>query len=965
MTITEFITKWRRVELKERAAAQQHFLDLCALVGHPAPAEFDPTGDEFCFERGASKNTGGDGWADVWKRGFFGWEYKGKHGDLDKAYRQLLLYRESLENPPLLVVSDMDHIIVRTNFTNTPVVTYHLGLEDLTDTPAFETLVSVFLAPERLRPDRTIQRITEDAAQRITEIARALRQRGEEPQAVAQFLDRIVFSLFAEDVGLLPEHLFTRVVEKAAGNPTRFAKLLRDLFKAMAAGGDFGMDSIRHFNGNLFANVDVLTLTSEEIEKVASVASLDWSGIDPSIFGTLFERALDPSKRGQLGAHYTSREDIEAVVDPVIMAPLLAEWDAVRADVERHLQPKGKKKPDDKKANAALHTFLQRLSHVTVLDPACGSGNFLYVALVKLKNLEKQVILYAMEQGFPGFLPHVGPWQLHGIEVNPYAHELAQMTVWIGWLQWTQANRFGQAQEPILQALTTFECKDAIIAIHANSVTEPAWPKAEFIVSNPPFLGDKMMRSALGDEYVDRLRALYDGRVPGGADLCCYWFERARAQIAAGKCQRAGLLATQGIRGGRNRDALSRIKETGDIFFAVRDRDWVLDGANVHVSMVGFDDGSERGRILDGAAVDSINANLTATSDTTRARRFPRQADCSFIGTQKNGPFDVSFDVARTWLQLSGNPHGRPNSDVLFPWSNGQDLTQRSSGRWIIDFGVSMPAARAARYQAPFEYVLRHVKPDRLKNRREAYREKWWLHAEPRPALREALSQRARFIVTPTLSKHRVFVWMRSPTLPDKQLVVFARDDDYTFGVLHSRVHEVWARATGTQLREVESGFRYTPSSTFDTFPFPEPSAAQCAAITQAAQTLNVERSRWLNPPEWVREDVLTFPASTDGPWARVLIEPNADGIGTARYLRLVPVDAGAEQQLKKRTLTNLYNARPTWLANAHRELDEAVFAAYGWSPSMADDELLATLLDLNLARSAAEAPASAAGRQS
>jgi type II restriction/modification system DNA methylase subunit YeeA len=950
MTITEFITKWRRVELTERGAAQQHFLDLCALVGHPTPAEFDPTGEEFCFERGASKNTGSDGWADVWKRGFFGWEYKGKHGDLDKAYRQLLLYRESLENPPLLVVSDMDRIIVRTNFTNTPVVTYHLGLEDLTDTPAFETLVSVFFAPDRLRPDRTIQRITEDAAERITDIARALRQRGEAPQAVARFLDRIVFSLFAEDVGLLPEHLFKRVVQKAAGNPTRFAKLLRDLFAAMAEGGDFGMDSIRHFNGNLFAEVDVLTLTPDEVEQVERVASLDWSGIDPSIFGTLFERALDPSKREQLGAHYTSREDIEAVVDPVIMVPLLAEWDAVRAEVEQDLHPKGKKKPDDKKANAALHDFLQRLGQVTVLDPACGSGNFLYVALLKLKDLEKQVILYAMEQGFPAFLPHVGPWQLRGIEVNPYAHELAQMTVWIGWLQWTQANRFGEPQEPILQALKTVECKDAVVALQAESATEPGWPKAEFIVSNPPFLGDKMMRSALGDEYVDRLRALYDGRVPGGADLCCYWFEKARAEIAAGRCRRAGLLATQGIRGGRNREVLARIKETGDIFFAVRDRDWVLDGANVHVSMVGFDDGSEPGHMLDGVAVDSINANLTARCDTTRARRLQRQADCSFIGTQKNGAFDVPFDVAYAWLHRPGNPNGRPNSDVLFPWSNGQDLTQRSSDRWIIDFGVSMPETQAARYQAPFEQVERDVKPDRLKNRRAAYRERWWLHAEPRPALRDAIRGRLRFLVTPTLSKHRVFLWLCAPTLPDKQLVVFARDDDYTFGVLHSRVHEVWARAMGTQLREVESGFRYTPSSTFETFPFPEPTARLREAVAQAAQALDRDRSRWLNPPEWVRENVLVFPASADGPWAGVVTDPNAGGIGTARYMRLVPVDASATEQVKTRTLTNLYNAKPAWLTNAHRALDEAVFAAYGWSPSMTDDQLLAKLLDLNLA---------------
>ena len=226
------------------------------------------------------------------------------------------------------------------------------------------------------------------------------------------------------------------------------------------------------------------------------------------------------------------------------------------------------------------------------------------------------------------------------------------------------------------------------------------------------------------------------------------------------------------------------------------------------------------------------------------------------------------------------------------------------------------------------------------------------MHERPRDLLRTVVCRLPRFLVTPTLAKYRVFSWMTAPTLADKQLVAFVRDDDYFFGVVHSRIHELWALEQGTQL---ESRPRYTPTTCFETFPFPSPTDAQREAIGAAAKELDALRSRWLNPPEWVKDDVLEFPASVDGPWARHVVNPNADGIGTARYVRLVPVDEKAAAVLKKRTLTNLYNDRPAWLANAHRALDEAVFAAYGWPPSLTDDELLARLLELNLATSAKE----------
>ncbi|MCX6874811.1 MAG: N-6 DNA methylase, partial [Verrucomicrobia bacterium] len=620
MTIPEFIAKWRKVELQERSAAQEHFIDLCNVFEHPTPAAADPTGETFCFEKGAAKHAGGEGFADVWKRGCFGFEYKGKHQDLTAAYDQLLRYRNALENQPLLVVCDLDRFIVHTNFTGTVSATHEIQLESLGDPRNLGILRALFHNPETLHPVRTSVAVTQDAARHFAEIAAAMRKRGLDPAAVAHFLDRIVFCLFAEDTRLLPDMVFTRIVKTSGGDPARFGKILGQLFDTMATGGDFGLERIRHFNGNLFEDRSVLDLSTDEMRRIAAAAGLDWSAVDPSIFGTLFERGLDPAKRSQLGAHFTSREDVELVVDAAIMTVLRREWHECHATIDTLLAT-GRKtaaapakplnaaatKKARGEAGSILHRFLDRLQRVRILDPACGSGNFLYVALLRLKDLEKEAILFGNDSGLGSFLPMVGPSQLHGMEINAYAHDLAQMTVWIGWLQWIRANGFGFPADPILRPLSdNIRCMDAIVSDDG----EPEWPAVDFIIGNPPFLGDKMLRREMGDEYVDRIFANWRGRVPHEADLCCYWFEKARAHIAAGKCKRAGLLATQGIRGGANREVLKRIKETGGIFWTESDRPWILDGANVHVSMVAFDGGTEKTHMLDGKAVETINSNL-------------------------------------------------------------------------------------------------------------------------------------------------------------------------------------------------------------------------------------------------------------------------------------------------------------------------------------------------------------------
>lgn len=966
MTPSAFVAKWRHVALSERAAAQTHFIDLCALVGHQDPVAADPAGTWFTFERGATKATGGEGWADVWKRGFFGFEYKGKHKDLDAAYWQLLKYQGALENPPLLVACDTDRIVIHTHFANTPTKTIVLTLEGLVEPDQFAVLRAVFHDPERLRPEKTIQQITEEAAGQVTEIAQRLRARSVAPERVARFLDRVVFCMFAEDVGLLPSKVFSRVIENTQGNPARFKSQAAALFECMAHGGDFGPERIEHFNGNLFDATEALDLTTDELKALQGVSALDWSNIDPSIFGTLFERALDPDKRSQLGAHYTSREDIETLVDPVVMKPLRAEWEmarkrieALKAEIERILATAGHAGPTtgqrrtiaNRRENAAAtaRAFLDRLASVTILDPACGSGNFLYVVLQRLKDLEKDVILAVAD--LQGFFPQVGPWQLHGIEVNRYAHELAQMTVWIGHLQWHQKHGMGLEERPILRPMDNIECRDAIIALDEKSATEPEWPAADFIVSNPPFLGTKKLRSTLGDAYVDRLFALYEGRIPNFSDLVCYWFEKARDQVASGKAVRAGLLATQGIRGGLNREVLHRIKQTGDIFFAISDKEWVLDGANVHISMIGFDDGRETERLLDGRPALSINADLTEGADLSRARRLQASRGVCFYADVKAGSFDIERDVATAWL-LAPNPHGRPNSDVIVPWANGLDVIRRPRGQWVVDFPSAMSETEAAKYELPFDWVLRHVRPSRLQVKRRSYRDYWWIHAEPCDAMRTAVAPLVRFIVTPSTAKFRVFEWMSPPTLPDHQLMVVALATDVAFGILHSRIHEVWALRKGSRL---ETRPRYTPTTTFETFPFPDVAAETQEKIATAGRALVSLRSRWLNPPEWLREDSVTFPASSNGPWHRVVTGANPDGIGVATYRWFVPADDDAEKALKRRTLTNLYNDQPAWLRDAHRALDETVFAAYGWLPDLSDDQLLAALLELNLQRAQEE----------
>ena len=930
ITVPAFVRKWTASTRTERSASQEHFINLCDVLGHETPND-DPTGDRFAFEKGAEKTSGGDGFADVWKRGCFAWEYKGKRKNLKAAYDQLLQYREDLENPPLLVVCDLDRFEVHTNFTGTAKQVYAFDLAALQANlatpacplPPLDVLRSVFTSPGRLRPARTTEHVTEVAAREFAKLAKSLNDRGHDPEQAARFLMRLLFCLFAEDAGLLPERLFSKLVENTRFRAADFHKRVTALFAAMATGGSFGADDIEHFDGGLFADDTALDLTDADLEVLFEAAKLDWASVEPAIFGTLFERSLDPAKRAQLGAHYTSRDDILLIVEPVLMEPLRRHWADVQAranDLITRRDAPGTTPQVRRNRQADLEKLLTdfqaELASVRVLDPACGSGNFLYVALKRLLDLEKEVITFpASNMTIPQ--PRVGPEQLYGIELNPYAHELAQVVVWIGYIQWKRDNGFPVASAPILQPLDNIRHMDAILTSGVDCIVgAPPWPEADVIIGNPPFLGGKRLRAELGDDYVNRLFAVYDGQVPREADLVTYWFERARAQIVDGRLKRAGLLATNSIRGGPNRRVLQKVKETGSIFMAWSDRPWILDGAAVRVSMIGFDTGQETSHTLDGNPVAAINADLTSTtSDLTMARRLKENFGLAFMGDTKGGAFDISPEAAVKMLAAPLNPNGRPNSDVVRPWVNGLDIVRRPRGMFIIDFGTSMTEADAALYEAPFQHLLSHVKAERLKSKRTAYRQRWWLHMEARPALREAINPLRRFLATPTVARHRLFVWMARPTVPDHQLIAIARQDDYFLGVLSSRLHEHWALRLGSWLG-VGNDPRYTPTSTFETFPFPWPPGQEpvddprVIAIGEAARELHEKREAWLNPPD------------------------------------------ASEAELEKRTLTNLYNQRPTWLQLAHAQLDRAVLDAYGWPHTLTDDEILERLLALNLSRS-------------
>lgn len=933
LSLLEFVERWKSSSLSERSGAQTHFNDLCEVLGHPHPATADLTGESFTFEKHVSRTRGGKGFADVWKRNYFGWEYKGKHKDLREAYLQLQDYRDDLESPPLLVVCDFEHFEVHTNFTGSRPQLYRFSLDDLlSETPlpnsalrALEVLRAVFDDPEQLRPDASSARVTEKAAAEFAKLAVNLEVRKIDPEKAAHFLMRLLFCLFADSIDLLPDHLFRKMLEIDKGRPANFNRKLRQLFAAMAKGDIFGVYDVSWFNGGLFADDDIIELSASDLTILGATATLDWSYVEPAIFGTLFERSFDPSKRSQLGAHYTSKQDILLIIEPVLMEPLKKRWAEVKAEVtamddQASKTPKG---PAYTKLRTQMQdkliAWVEELSKVRVLDAACGSGNFLYLALKRMLDLWKEAQLFSAQHGLPTFLPQqVNPSQLYGIEINSYAHELASVVVWIGYLQWLKENGMGMPTEPILRHLTNIQHRDAILELDKKErPVEPAWPEADFIIGNPPFLGGQKMRRILGDTYVELMRGLYSETVPGTADLVTYWFEKAWREIAAGRTRRAGLLATNSIRDGGSNKVLQRISASGRIFMAWSDHEWILEGAAVRVSIIGFGTEAGTSAVLDGRSVSKINADLTSGIDLSIVPRLRENTGLSFQGPVKVGPFDISGAVA-TKMLASPNPHGKRNSNVVKSTMNADDIVGNARNEWTIDFG-DLGMTEAALFEAPFEYIKAHVKPIRDKNTEKQRRDNWWRLGRSAGDLKAARKGKTRVVLTPRVAKHRIFAWAPVDVIPDTRVYAFTRDDDYFFGMLHSRVHEVWSLHT-CSWHGVGNDPTYNNTTCFETFPFPWPPGKESVddprvqAIAAAAKELVEKRDAWLNPP------------------------------------------GASQQELVDRTLTKLYNARPAWLANVHRKLDEAVAAAYGWPATLTDSEILERLLALNHERATTDA---------
>jgi type II restriction/modification system DNA methylase subunit YeeA len=357
-----------------------------------------------------------------------------------------------------------------------------------------------------------------------------------------------------------------------------------------------------------------------------------------------------------------------------------------------------------------LSAWIDELASIRVLDPACGSGNFLYVALRRLLDLWLEARNFAVEQAIFLVSKMVSPSQLYGIETDFYAHELASIVVWIGFLQWKYEHCVLENREPVLQKLTNIEHTDAILRydMQTKQPYEPSWPRADFIVGNPPFLGGNRLREELPGGYVDALQHLYRGRISAAAALVTYWFEKSRALIPENDKLRVGLLATQSIRGGVNRRVLERIKKTGDLFMAWSDRPWLLEGAVVRVSMIGFDYGKEGHRVLNGIPVTRINADLTSAVDTTSVVALKENVKLCFRTDEKGGPFEVRPEVAQKMLLAPTNVNNRPNSDVICRWINATDVAARDRGLWIIDFH-HLDERQAEQYEWPFETLKKQI----------------------------------------------------------------------------------------------------------------------------------------------------------------------------------------------------------------------------------------------------------------
>jgi len=1019
MTLDSFIARWSKSAGAERANKDHFVLDLCEALDlpKPEPTTGDPEEDRYVFEHDAKiLHEGGKitvGKIDLFKDGSLILEAKqGSHDKSKKrgtarrdsaawyiemrdAFGQALGYaRTQKKPPPFIIVADIGYCFdLYASFDGT---THYTAFPEPHDSRIFlkdlakhrDLFRAIFLEPHSLDPSLRAARVTREVAEHLAELAKWLEAKKHPSELVAKFLMRCLFTMFAEDVGLLPDHLFTNAIEKYwLPNPRGFVGGVESLWKAMNEGGNFLVGKLLHFNGGLFREPVALPLDAEGLKRLLEAAKCNWADVEPAIFGTLIERALNPRERHALGAHYTPRAYVERLVRPTIEEPLRADWDVVQAEV-RQLVAAGK----EEAAKKAVRAFHQKLCSIRVLDPACGSGNFLYVSLDLFKRLEGEVLGMLAGLGETQKLLHmetvrVTPAQFLGIEIKPWAKEIAELVLWIGYLQW-HFKTYGKSlpvPEPVLQDYKNIECRDAVLAYDrvevvyglkgkpmmrwdgvtnkqdmvtgqnvpdenakANSYKyinprKAEWPSTDFIIGNPPFIGNKRMRQILGDGYVDALR-LARPEVPETAEYVMYWWDQAAELIRRRDIRRFGLITTNSITQTFNRKVVQRHLESVpplSIRFGIPDHPWVenADGAAVRIAMTVAEFGQNEGIVLDVQDDQELLDSDGSVSVKLQARSGLVHADLSIgVNTKRCVPLQANRPLCLQGCKLVGdgfliNPAKRqsflrnqPLSASFMPhYICGSDIMKVPKEKYVIDFYGLIEGEARKQFPAGYQVVLDLVKPKRDQNRRDTRRKNWWLFGENAPKLRQATATLRRFIATSEVAKHRVFVFYPMPgTLADGSLAAIASDDAFVLGVLSSRVHVTWALAAGGTL---EDRPRYQNGPCFDPFPFPTCTEAVKVHIRQLAEDLDGHRKG-----QQVAHPDLTITAMYN------VLE---------KLRRGEPLNT-AEKVIHEHGLVSV-------LKKIHDDLDAAVFDAYGWPHDLTDEQILERLVKLNAERAEEE----------
>ncbi|QDT53782.1 hypothetical protein Pan44_18060 [Caulifigura coniformis] len=935
---------------------------------------------------------------------------------MTKAYRQVKRYAEALpEWPPILIVADIGHCFdLYADFSGTGKLyqpfpdpkTFRIPLADIVHPERGQKTLAMLRAvwqdPQSLDPAKRAAKATRDLAAKLAELAKRLEgqiydedtateaqgadaprspkgsRKKHSPEAVAQFLMRCLFTMFAEDlqVGGFRKDDFRKFLEARRDDPSTLKPMLEALWSQMNTGGFSTVlaRKILEFNGGLFSECQAIPLTADQLELLIEAARADWSDVEPAIFGTLLERALDPHERHKLGAHYTPRAYVERLVMPTIIEPLREEWDDVYAEA---IALVAAQKPGE--ARRTVREFHEKLCETRVLDPACGSGNFLYVSLELMKRLEGEV-LNALREFGENQLPllTIDPHQFLGIEVNPRAAAIADLVLWIGYLQWHFRTRGPDTlAEPIIRKFHNIECRDAMLAWDSvepvvneegqpvtrwdgrTTKTHPVtreevpdetarvqemryvnprkaeWPKADYIVGNPPFVGNKRMKTVLGDGYVKAIRDAFR-ELPESIDYVMYWWHSAAHLLGQRLIHRSGLITTNSITQTFNnrvvRDNL--VQSQASIVFAIPDHPWVdsSDGASVRIAMTVLgpgglqgvlyevqDSSSESDNPLLTSKVGEIAADLTVGVNLTSVQKLASNQRLACPGVQLSGQ---GFVISPAEAKAS---FGEADRLLLRPYITGRDITQLKREQYVLDtYGISL-AELTERYPATYQWLSTRVKPERDQNPREKYAKEWWLHSEPRGKFRRALDDLEKIVVTSRTSRHRFFQFVGSRVLPETKVLVFALQDPASLAVLSSRIHVVFANRVGGWLG-VGNDSTYNHSVCFESFPFPD-MQGDLSTLRKRAEQLDTHRKR------------------------QQQLHPDLTMTGMYNVLEKLrsgePLTA-KEQVIHEQGLVSV-------LKQIHDELDAAVFEAYGWPATLTDEEILERLVALNHERAEEE----------